>query len=57
MISLLIGLIVLIAVVYCLTLLPLPEPFRTIIWVIVAVAIIIWLLEGLSGSGHFHALW
>jgi ABC-type siderophore export system fused ATPase/permease subunit len=45
LISIIIVLVVLGLVYYLVTLLPIPEPFRTIIYVVIILALIIWLLS------------
>jgi hypothetical protein len=54
MISLLIFVIVLVAIVYCLNMLPIPAPFKQIIWVVIAVILLVWLLEMLPGLNLGH---
>ena len=45
LISIIIVLVVLGLVYYLITLLPIPDPFRTIIYVVIILALIIWLLS------------
>lgn len=54
MFTTLIGIIITIAIigliVYCIQLLPLPEPFKTIIWVLVIIGVILYLASLLHGG-------
>lgn len=53
LISLIITLIVLGLIVYCINLLPLPEPFKTIIYVIFIIVVIGYLLGFLPGTNSY----
>ncbi len=51
LIQLILTLAILGVIYYLITLLPIQEPFRTIINVVIIVAVIIWLLGFLGGHG------
>ena len=50
LISLLIAILVIGLLIWLIQMIPLPEPFRTVAIVIVAIIAIIWLLESLGGA-------
>lgn len=50
LLSLIVGIVIIGLIVYCLSLLPLPEPFRTIVYVLGIVIAIIYLVEVLHGG-------
>lgn len=56
LISLLIMVLVLGLIYYCVTLLPLPPPFKTVALVIVLIIAIIWLLQFIP-AGHGLGHW
>lgn len=55
LISLIVTLIILGLICYCISLLPLPEPFKTIIYVVFIIIVILYLVSLIPG-GHTYFL-
>lgn len=51
LVSLLIAVLIIAVICYVVTLIPIPAPFKTVIWLILAVIFIIWLVGYLPGGG------
>jgi len=53
LISLLVAVVVIGLIFYCLSLLPIPQPWLNIARVILVVIVIIWLISWLPGTGYW----
>lgn len=54
LISLLVAVIIMGLIYYCITLLPIPQPFKNIVVVIFILICIIWLVGYLPGVDYWH---
>lgn len=53
MISLLIAVLILGVIAWIITILPVPQPFKTIAFVVLGLILIIWLLQMMPSGPHF----